>query len=323
MKKTIMMILASAALLTSSVTFAQEAASVKDSKNNSVASYKIGQKKETISGEDVIKYFKKALDTQPNSKDKSFADFSPEEQENLVRGYINNKLLEQEVKSANIESSKEFQEKIALYQDQIAKKEIIEKVAVAAINDDVIKAAYDELIATLKDSNEVKVSHILIEANDAGDAQIKDIAKELANGRKFSELAKKYSKDEGSKAKGGDVGYVRKGQLEPIFETKVLSMKQNEVSKPFKTRFGWHIAKVTNIRPVVMPKLEEEKVNITQKLQQEAVNKYINDLSTKAEVTITLPSKAEPAEVAPAAAAAAPEAAAAPTSASKQDAVKK
>ena len=59
-------------------------------------------------------------------------------------------------------------------------------------------------------------------------------------------LVKEFSKDEGSKANNGEIGYVIKGQLVPEFESKAFSMKKDEISDPVKTQFGWHIIKVLN-----------------------------------------------------------------------------
>jgi peptidyl-prolyl cis-trans isomerase D len=61
-------------------------------------------------------------------------------------------------------------------------------------------------------------------------------------------LAKDYSEDPGSAAQNGSLGFIGKGQMVPEFEQMAFSMKPGQVSKPFKTSFGWHILKVDSLK---------------------------------------------------------------------------
>jgi parvulin-like peptidyl-prolyl isomerase len=60
----------------------------------------------------------------------------------------------------------------------------------------------------------------------------------------FAALAKKYSIDPGTKAQGGELGPIQRGALVPEFERVAFSLGNNEISRPFKTQFGWHIVEV-------------------------------------------------------------------------------
>lgn len=98
-------------------------------------------------------------------------------------------------------------------------------------------------------------SHILLAVPRSADqakqdevlAAAEDIAKRINAGEDFSKLAEEFSDDPGSKRKGGDLGVITKGQMVPEFETAVYSMKQDEVSEPIKTQFGYHIIKLTTL----------------------------------------------------------------------------
>jgi parvulin-like peptidyl-prolyl isomerase len=74
-----------------------------------------------------------------------------------------------------------------------------------------------------------------------------EIYQMVMDGEDFAELAKEYS-DCPSASKGGDLGFFGKGRMDLTFEKQAFSMKKGEVSKPFKTRFGWHIVKLNDIR---------------------------------------------------------------------------
>jgi foldase protein PrsA len=91
------------------------------------------------------------------------------------------------------------------------------------------------------------VRHILLPAKDH--ALALKLAKELQadHGSNFAALAKKYSTDTGSKAQGGNLGLVVKGQTVPAFEKAVFSLKVGQISNPVKSQYGWHIIEVTGL----------------------------------------------------------------------------
>lgn len=99
----------------------------------------------------------------------------------------------------------------------------------------------------------VKVRHILIQPEGLESGATKDKAEKTLNDYRdqvlsgkatFASLAMKYSQDPGSKNKGGDLGWVTRGIMIKEFEDTIFSMKSGEVSKPFLTKFGYHIAQV-------------------------------------------------------------------------------
>ncbi|WP_341755945.1 peptidylprolyl isomerase [Candidatus Tisiphia endosymbiont of Ptychoptera albimana] len=271
MKRTTIIFLA-ASLLASSA-FADE--------DKIVATYKGGEVKES----QVMQQFQPSLDTQPSAKGKKFTDFDANIQEMLVKGYIDAKLLEQEAKNSNIESSKEFQSKLNIVKNQLVQQELMERYVKSHVDEKMINAEYDKLVASLKGKEEVKVSHILV----ANEKDAINVQNRLKKGEKFAKLAKDFSKDEGSKANGGEIGYITSGQLVPEFEDKALSMKVNEISSPVKTQFGWHIITVLDKRPAQIPSKEEAIASITNQLSRDAILKYVADLESKADIKIMLP----------------------------------
>lgn len=86
---------------------------------------------------------------------------------------------------------------------------------------------------------EVKARHILVKTEDEANAILFDIKK----GVSFEELANKHSMCP-SKSRGGDLGWFKKGMMVKEFEDAAFGMKIGDVSKPVKTRFGYHIIKV-------------------------------------------------------------------------------
>ena len=70
--------------------------------------------------------------------------------------------------------------------------------------------------------------------------EIQSIYDSIMSGSDFAEMAKLYSQDN-SAAGGGDLGWFAQGQMVPEFDSLAFSMKEGEISEPFRTQFGWHI----------------------------------------------------------------------------------
>ena len=87
---------------------------------------------------------------------------------------------------------------------------------------------------------QVWARHILVES----EAEAQTIYELLKNGQDFATLAKERSKDTGSGANGGDLGWFGKGAMVPEFEQAAFSLKVGEISKPVKSQFGYHIIQV-------------------------------------------------------------------------------
>jgi peptidyl-prolyl cis-trans isomerase SurA len=100
---------------------------------------------------------------------------------------------------------------------------------------------------------ETHAKHILLTPNALRDedqtrALSRDIYDRLQKGEDFTALAKKYSDDPGSKNGGGDLGWQAPGVFVPEFQVRLDQLKLNEISQPFHTQFGWHIASVIERR---------------------------------------------------------------------------
>lgn len=93
------------------------------------------------------------------------------------------------------------------------------------------------------DKKEIKVSHILVSTKEKAD----DIKSQLEEGANFEELARKHSECPSAEY-GGDLNFNEHGRLIPEFEKVAFGMAKREISEPFETKFGWHIAKVNEIR---------------------------------------------------------------------------
>lgn len=135
---------------------------------------------------------------------------------------------------------------------------------------------------------EIAVAHIMIlnpkesESNDKAKNTIDDIYKKLQQGEKFEELAKQFSEDSSSSSKGGVLNRFGSGQLSSEeFESVAFSLsKENPVSKPFQSQFGWHIVKFIEKFPIKT--LEQSKAELENKVSKDDRSRLIvNSLTQK------------------------------------------
>jgi Parvulin-like peptidyl-prolyl isomerase len=119
------------------------------------------------------------------------------------------------------------------------------------VSDADLHKQYNDNIDSYRTPERVDVRHILIKTTDVPKdevpklkAKAEDVLKQLKGGADFATLAKKYSQDPGSAAKGGDLGWIVRGQTVPAFEKAAFSLKPNQLSDLITTEYGFHVIQV-------------------------------------------------------------------------------
>ena len=145
------------------------------------------------------------------------------------------------------------------------------------------------------DLREVRAGHILIRIKDenGGDDTARKLAEQLLQralkGEKFEALAKKYSEDPSSKARGGDLGFFTIGAMVKPFEDLVFSLKPNEIGGSVKTDFGYHIIKLYETRIRTIKGVQDIQGAIFKEKQDKAFQEWFYELKQKAKVEILDP----------------------------------
>jgi len=171
----------------------------------------------------------------------------------------------------------------------------------AVVTDKDIWAYYDRNRASFRQPEQVKASHILIkvdpkasqEQRAAARKKIEEIRDKFKKGQDFESLARTYSEDP-SASKGGDLGYVRTGQVLKPFEEALFALKPGEVSDIVETNLGYHLIKAADRKPETTVPFENLKDELRRLLKlekgQQEANAYIAKAREKAKVEIFLPS---------------------------------
>ena len=129
-----------------------------------------------------------------------------------------------------------------------------------------VKQYYDANIQQYQTPEEIRASHILLKTEDKDEATVRklaeDVLKQARAGADFATLAKKYSEDEGSKVKGGDLDFFQRGRMVAEFENAAFAMQPGQISDLVKTQFGFHIIKLVDKKPATTRPIDEVRSQI-------------------------------------------------------------
>jgi peptidyl-prolyl cis-trans isomerase D len=172
---------------------------------------------------------------------------------------------------------------------------------VEAPSDDVLKVLYDaEKGSRFTTQEERKARHILVAFGaDKGTAKqkIEAAAAKLKGGADFAALARELSDDTGSKGDGGDLGWVKRGQMVESFEQALFGLKTGEVSAPVETEFGWHLIRTDEIKASVVRSLDEPAVRaelVELYRNRERQKRYQESLEKLEQLAFETPGSLEP-----------------------------
>jgi peptidyl-prolyl cis-trans isomerase D len=158
----------------------------------------------------------------------------------------------------------------------------------AQVSDQALQDYYTQHLADYKVPNSVHVEHILFKTMGKTDAEVaeikkkaEDVLKQAKSGADFETLAKKYSEDDGSKAKGGDLGWIVEGQTVPEFQNVAFSLPVGQISGLVKTQYGFHIIRVLGHQTAHTKSLDEVRSTILPILTDQKVNAEADNIATQ------------------------------------------
>ncbi len=196
-----------------------------------------------VGGDAVTRAEFESIYRKNNSKDTASSRKALEE---YLQLFINFKLKVKAAKVAGKDTAKAFQTELKGYRRQLAQPYLTDK----NVNDKLIQEAYD------RSKKDVKASHILISLPSeplpkdtlAAYTKAMKIRERLIKGEDFALLARQNSEDPSAKQNDGDLGYFTSMMMVYPFESAAYLTPIGEISAPVRTKFGYHILKVTNVR---------------------------------------------------------------------------
>lgn len=176
--------------------------------------------------------------------------------------------------------------------DQLATQRLMEElVGDDEVTDEEIAKYYEENKAKFEEQAAVRASHILFDKDDKATAE--KVLAEVKGGASFADLAKEHSKDPGSAAQGGDLGWTDPARpFVAEFQEALDKLKVGEVSALVETEYGWHIIKVDEKRDARTKPLDEVKDQIQASILQQrnvaAYQEFLDEARAKADIEILI-----------------------------------
>ncbi|MCC9137218.1 peptidylprolyl isomerase [Pontibacter silvestris] len=161
--------------------------------------------------------------------------------------YTNFKLKVLEAESRGLDTTTAFKRELEGYKEQLAQPYLTEK----SVTDKLVREAYDRM------QQEINASHILINLSPdaapedtlAAYNKVMELRQRIVNGEDFSKVAKEFSQDPSAADNGGNLGYFTAMQMVYPFEDAAYKTAPGQLSMPVRSRFGYHLIKVNDVRP--------------------------------------------------------------------------
>lgn len=153
-------------------------------------------------------------------------------------------------------------------------------------SEDDIAQYYKEHIAQYTQAEERQASHILLNlakgSSAAEKAALLEKAKSISSDARknpsgFASLAKQHSQDTGSADQGGDLGMFARGTMVKPFEDAVFGMKTGDISDPVESEFGYHIIKLTEVKPAKIQSMAEVKDTLVQEVRKQKASRKFTE----------------------------------------------
>ena len=216
---------------------------------------------------------------QPAEAQKSIQS-SSEQRTNFIRQILVTKAIASRARKDGFEKKPETREFVSYLIDQYLAQEYLSKVVVANVTstDEEMKKYYAEHGKDFLIPEAVKVRHIFISApkdsaaelKDKARAKTEDLLRQIRENEDFGKIAREYSEDSDSAAKGGDLGYITAGKTNSQeFENVAFALKPGEVSNIVETPFGFHIIRVDERREKRTASFDEAKEYIQAQLKEQ------------------------------------------------------
>ena len=260
-------------------------------------------------------YMRQQMTREQLSRAVQASDFSLPEEVNLahrLQGQTRNAdylIVDSAPFAASVELSDE--EVQAFYDENISRFDTQEKVNLAyvtlavedlkadvSVSEEEIEQEYQDNIALYKTTEDRRVSHILIEFGDdkgAAKEKAESLLAEVEQGADFAELAEANSADTFSAENGGDLDFITAGMMDPSFDEAAFAISNvGETSEVIETEFGYHIIKLTDMKPVETTPLAEVRDEIeAQLLTDKATDEFFALQSEMANLAFEVPDTLE------------------------------
>lgn len=202
---------------------------------------------------------------------------TPEKRSRIIDEYLQREALADAVEKSGLLDKALVAAEINEFRKQMLISRYFEKFLNTAVTDQAVQNYYNTHPEEFEEKK-VHVAHILIRVNPKMSEAQRQAKLTLAHearskaqaGEDFGAIAEAYSEDRLSAKKGGDLGWIREGSIDPVFSRQVFSMKPGDISQPFETPFGFHVVKMLEGPRIIRKPFEAVAGNIRYRLRNQA-----------------------------------------------------
>jgi peptidyl-prolyl cis-trans isomerase C len=230
----------------------------------------------TVNGKSVPKSRVDALMSQAT---KQGQPVSPQLEAQVRDEVVMREMFIQEAEKRGLSRNEAYKTQMEMARQTILIRELFTQYEEARpVTDADVKSEYEKF-KSQSGGTEYRARHILVEKED----EAKDLITKLKDGSKFDELAKQHSKDPGSAPNGGDLDFASPSSYVPEFSQAMIGLKKGAYTEtPIKSQFGYHIIKLEDSRQAQFPPLEEVSAQIKQRLRQQKIAAFRDEIRAKA-----------------------------------------
>lgn len=211
-----------------------------------------------------------------------------QQQQRILQFLIDLKLMSEAARQDGFDKHIEYKQKITFLAEQTLNNLYFVKKVLEKIDDVTLRRFYDQEMTKVKPSSESHARHILFE--DEGKGKI--VLKLLDDGADFAEMAQVHSTGP-TKTQGGDLGYFSEGEMVAEFSAALAGLKVGEYTQQLvKTKFGYHIIKLEDVRQKPLPTFEKIKTSLYGILVQNKVDELSNELRKSAKIELFIEQQA-------------------------------
>ena len=228
-----------------------------------------------ITAQDVLD----ALNRLPKKiKERPLSDIYP----NIVNELINQHLITKQAYKDKLDLNTEVAYLLKKNKDQIMAKYWLNNFLTNQVKKETIDKYYNNYVKNFKSSKEFNASHILLKSKK----EALEIIKKVKNKSKFSELAREYSIGPSGK-NDGKLGWFQSGQMVNAFEKATFALKKGTITEaPVKTKFGYHVIMLNDIRNSKPKELNIVKQQIVERIRKFSLSNLEKEIRKNQNITI-------------------------------------
>jgi parvulin-like peptidyl-prolyl isomerase len=201
---------------------------------------------------------------------------------------VDRSLLAEGARKKGLDDDRDVRARVAGAEREALAQAMLEKATSAQMTDEALRKRYEAQKGRLA-RKRIHVAHAFIQAPAGGDDRMarekaERVYAKAVSGGAFSELAKTASEDSATAARGGDLGPIEEGQVDPAFFEAAARLKAGEISRPVRTAFGFHVIKALDGPSTAVPPFEAVRGQLTAEAAREAADELVAQLRSRVSI---------------------------------------